>query len=360
MATLGAFAQLSGSLSNGLSGSLDQNLNGLDSSVSPIPSTEIVPGANNLMNVDAHSLPFDAVGGSVLATTMNPSTTTSIVVGNVQSQVDGLLRDSPHLTSGSPLVALSRLSATGLASKSTSFTVSSLPSLPLAKSSTASAFSISAKENKEKGQGLSLPTGNNSNVGFDPTGTAGTIGPTTGTDATVSDDKSDRSSDTDKTSTIKKRRPGTIQTAKKKDFVNQDSPELQPEDFSRSPLERALDTADQEQTSSKNTGPFRNLNTSSFLNPDIFSSSSRSGQATSSRQQFSNQQKLYGMRNLNSSQLRAAIRKQKQAGDVQGTSSQLGVIRLRSDRSERRLHKQKRPKWHNPILQQMESADSRD
>ena len=363
-----AFAQLSAPLSSGVSGPLDQNLNGLDSEVSPIPSTEVVPGANNLMNGDEHTLPFDSVGASVFSTTMNPFTTTSTVVSNAQSQVDGLLKDSTHLTSGSSLLSSGRSSTGILGSKSTPFAASSPSSLPAAKLTiSASIFSIStkaAKENSgergEKVQGLSLPMSNGSNLSSTRVNRANA---TSTVEDTNSGSASDRDSDTGKGSTAKKRRAGTIHTANRESSGDQTSPDQQPRDFSISPLEQTQRYGDQDQSSSssKDKGHFRSLATSSFLSPDIFSSTLQPRQATTNQNQLSNEQKLYGMHDLSSSQLRAAMRKQKRTGGVKDTSSQLGGIgQLSQTRSQRRLQRQQRPKWHNPILQQMENSDSQD
>jgi len=85
-------------VSTSLSGPLDSNLSGLDSNVSPIPTNEIVPGANNVGTPDEHILPYDAIGASLAATPLSPAITQYNAIIRVPFQVDVSLRDSTILT----------------------------------------------------------------------------------------------------------------------------------------------------------------------------------------------------------------------------------------------------------------------
>lgn len=100
--TVSASAQFSTSLGDNLSLPLDNNLNGLDSAVAPGIVYEVAPGAMNLMTPDERLLPYDAIGASIVATPLNPSVTQLFVVSRVPFQLDGSVRDSTMLTGQFP------------------------------------------------------------------------------------------------------------------------------------------------------------------------------------------------------------------------------------------------------------------
>lgn len=95
-------AQLSTSLGGGgpLSAPLDSDLNGLDSTVAPIPSSTIEPGANNLLNPDSRELPYDAIGASIDATLMSPSATQfyPLLLSRSAYQLDTQQKDATRFT----------------------------------------------------------------------------------------------------------------------------------------------------------------------------------------------------------------------------------------------------------------------
>src|ERR1700758_5129408 len=97
-----ACAQLSTSLSQ----PLDTNLNGLDSTVAPTPSTQIESGANNLMTLDEHILPYDAIGASIVATPLDPSTTQYFAISRMPFQVDSTVKDVTIITGQHPRSAI--------------------------------------------------------------------------------------------------------------------------------------------------------------------------------------------------------------------------------------------------------------
>jgi hypothetical protein len=91
-------AQRSSSLGGSVSAPPDTNLSGLTSTVAPIPSTVIEPGANNFLTPEEHVSPYDAVGASIIATPLSPAVIQSYVVSRVPFQVDNSLRDASIVT----------------------------------------------------------------------------------------------------------------------------------------------------------------------------------------------------------------------------------------------------------------------
>jgi hypothetical protein len=320
-------AQLSTSLGGSVSEPLDTNLNGLSSTVAPIPSSTIEPGANSLLTPDEHILPYDAIGASIIATPLSPAVTQSYVLSRVPFQVDNSLRDASIITGLHPAQPINIVDV--IAGKSHgSANVGALSTLSLRSTRDKSASelkstSITQQSFWKVGSALSA---------------ASMLNP------------------------IDQLPQGPIQQSGK--FLTRDAKQKsqnesrfgihQPvehvEDSSRSPLEKM--PVDSEDTVGLSASPFDNLEQKSFLSPDITATPSQyNGSRKRGMTLFSDraQSESFMHRQAELSQLRPTrqMKDQKTAGTDSRTKKPVSSIGQAT-----------KPRWHNPILQQMENDTS--
>jgi len=358
-----ASAQISSSVGDSLALPLDNDLNGLDSAVAPAPLTEIAPGATSLMTPDEHQLPFDAIGASIVATPLNPSVTQLFVVSRVPFQLDSAVKDSTILTGQHTKLPIEILEnaprKTGnmdLMSVLPKLPASSfgrpLPSLP---SPTASP-SLVPPDKTASGTNVVLlqPVYPQSSWRAGSGNTAAELEvnpPQTGSmplsDHALNSDGKNNSLLLDK-------------KQKKHSEAYASSTQLteQPRDYSRSPLDAV--TATGLDSATVTPGPFESLDQTSFLNPDITLATLHQNSTKGTRASFNTQTQSAFSRQTQSS----LARKQSDLPASRRDSLSVSTTSTRKSgitRANARLMKEssteqqvKRPKWHNPILQQMD------
>lgn len=335
--TMLASAQLSSPVSNPLAAPLDTNLDGLDSSVAPTTSSTITPGANNLLTPDEHLLPYDAIGASLVATPLNPSLSQSSVVGRAPFQVDNSLRDASIITGfhstqlGSIVDTISR--------KSIRPGASSLPQ------SSWSSVSSSSRSSLGSLLGKSASGLNGSSIGQQSFWKVG------GNAAALMTNPPDQSLQTSQQSgkALKDTNDISLQNERQSGQNGHDSgPQLERErDYSRSPLEK-LATEDQGSVDTS-ASPFDSLDKQSFLSPDITSPSSLHKTPTRGTSALLTSRAQSGPFTRRSSGLL-------DQGKTLGTRDQRRSNTMsRSTKLSSGAEQVGKPKWHNPILQQMET-----
>ena len=335
--TILASAQLSSPVSGSLSEPLDTNIYGLNSNVAPTTSSTITPGANNLLTPDEHVLPYDAIEASVIASPLNPSLSqSSYVVGRIPFQVDNSLRDASIIT-GLHFVQPG-IVVDYIARKSAKMGASTLPQSSWLNGSTSTQSSLESL----RGQSISGLVG--SSISQPSSWRAG------GSSAAMMINPPDQFMQTSQQSgkALKDMNGISLQNKKQSDQSGQDSGP-QPEtarDYSRSPVEKAPTDKGSVDTSAS---PFGDLENQSFLSPDItspsfthkaptrgtsssFTSRAQSGSFTRRSSRLLEQEKTLGTR------------------DQRISNSMSRSTRLYSGAGQ-----MEKPKWHNPVLQQMEN-----
>jgi hypothetical protein len=374
-----------------ISGPVSQNLSQSNTTVAPTSSTEIVPGANNLLNPDDRKPVPDSTGSDIRATTMSPIDVTSYVVGSSATQVDGALKDSSNL-SGSLLQALIGRLGKGQAGTNSALATSTANSFSSTlHAENLSSFTVSTTKNAlpsnqpgETAIGSSWRVGTSSSslsagmlAGINGNKTADNINKSN--QPSVPGSVSDNASMENEPKTLKvvgeqdtvektaaarsERAPGKIasshvrSSAAPSASADANGDATQALKSSQSPLERADISEQDSEKVKEDAGPFKNLASENFLDPDIFAKTVQNGSST-----YSSSTRNQRNENQSSSRLdrlRSSSRRSRREGEerTSATDDQFDQTRTMS-RSERRLQKERRPRWHNPILQQMEEENT--
>ena len=370
-------------VSTSLSGPLDSNLSGLDSNVSPIPTNEIVPGANNVGTPDEHILPYDAIGASLAATPLSPAITQYNAIIRVPFQVDVSLRDSTILTGLHQQVPTNVVDVIGRSSARSGSSSSIESKINLTTSGTSPLQGGPALQGGGWTAGGSIIPASSWRAGSMGSATAMNSmlpAPTTqpptsshlvGEDASSPQTVVEKNKTGDKTTShLVSEDASSPQTVGEQSNTGGKATSQQvdkPQDYSRSPLEKVESSLGENPDATQSSAsPFRQLEQGSFLNPDVTLShpstssyhSSSSYQSTSSYHSSSSYQSTssyHSSTRRQSSILNA--RKNLIVGNSRNSGNRLNPS-ISND--EARLMRQtsrdqaKKNKWHNPILQQME------
>jgi len=341
-------------LTDSLSQPLDSNLNGPSSAVAPTTSTEIEPGANNLLAPDEHVLPYDAIGASIVATPLSPAVTQYDQLARTPFQIDGSIRDASVLTGQRSLTPLNIVDL--IARRPGQFSSSALSQAP--GSSFGSAPMLSVKSLPVKTSAMTsggvlqgpMTLQSSWKIGGSPAASA--INPLQQAAAAQADSPSEHQSagGEDKSSTSllnKKLGDRGVENAAVPSTADK------PQDYSRSPLEAS---ENQEPVSADiAASPFESLDQNSFLNPDITAPTTRRNafrrQAGTS---FSNREQLGFSARTQATFL------QPQPRTTEMMREGISPAESRLMRQTQRDNQMKRPTWHNPILQQMEDDANSD
>ena len=382
-------------VSTSLSGPLDSNLSGLDSNVSPIPTNEIVPGANNVGTPDEHILPYDAIGASLAATPLSPAITQYNAIIRVPFQVDVSLRDSTILTGLHQQVPTNVVDVIGRSSARSGSSSSIESKINLTTSGTSPLQGGPALQGGSWTAGGSILPASSWRAGSmgsaaamnsmlpAPTTQPPTSSHLVGEDASSPQTVMEKSKTVDKTTShlvgedvsspqtvVEQSNTGGKSTSQQVD---------QRQDYSRSPLEKVESSLGENPDATQSSAsPFRQLEQGSFLNPDVTLShpstssyhSSSSYQSTSSYHSSSSYQSTSSYHSSSSYQSTSSYhsstrrqssilnaRKNLIVGNSRNSGNRLNPS-ISND--EARLMRQtsrdqaKKNKWHNPILQQME------
>ncbi len=325
LASTFASAQLGTSVGDPLAPPLDDSLNGLDSSVAPIPTSQIEPGAGNLQTPEERILPYDAIGASLVATPMTPSASQYFTVSRAPFQVDAGVRDVTIITgirSPSPINIVDTISRKTGRLESSSLIQSSY----FGHSSLSPTGSLSDKTRLSPGGSLLTPDTQQSTwkVG----GSAALVNlPPPSPPATQAPEPTSELDRSDAARRKKKQR----NQAEQADPAMQKNETVQ--DYSRSPLEAAVPDP-----AMKAASPFKGLNQNSFLNPDISGSLRHGASATGETKSLSAREQ-------------AKLPKSRISGTSKDANLSRSELRLKQ---ESKVGQGKKPKWHNPILQRWE------
>ncbi|QNI33814.1 hypothetical protein H7849_07825 [Alloacidobacterium dinghuense] len=361
-----ASAQLSTSVGDSLTLPLDYNLDGLNSAVAPTTSSAIEPGATNLMTPDEHQLPFDAIGASIVATPLNPSVTQLFTVSRVPFQLDSSIKDSTLLTGQHPRMPIEIVESVTRKTNGMGFSSDSLKTA-------ASSF------------GRSLPT---LTLSLSPL--SGTQPGATGVPSPIIYPQSSWRAGAGGVSSVLASNPAQIvghtrqpsslsensdvsgatihrDTTQENASVNTSSllstaPSVDTRiNTSRSPLETV--TSLNPDSSSKLADPFGSFGEKSFLNPDITLSTLHRN-STKGTRTSGNARSAFASSTQTRSQFSTLGQSEfaRSRSGINGTnlSTRESAITGAESRRMQSFSEQqaKRPKWHNPILQQMEDAKS--
>ena len=341
-----AGAQLSGALSP----ALDNNLNGLDSSVAPVPSTEIEPGASNLLTPEEHVLPYDSIGASLEATALSPSLTRYTAFARVPFQIDGSIRDSTLITGQGSVIPINIVDIIGGRSGKEGLASSLQPGA--SSFGDASRISFGLQKKIPPGVNGMSPGALDQRTSWMAGSTSAALPPLPATQlpeqtstaiaSALAGNPSNGNSSTTSTSTrsgasrLNRERNG--QSEKTGDDSTASTEPAQ--DYSRSPLEAA--NGDREDVGSIMASPFDSLDQKSYLNPDITSArlprTLAKGASRRTQSESASRPNPLGTRSFS------------KASDQGMTRAESRLLK-ESSRTEPAKH----PKWHNPILQQMEN-----
>lgn len=329
-----------------VSAPLSTPLDSTASSVAPTTSTEIVQGAGNLMVTVTRTPPMDATGANIFSTAMNPFAR-SDATSQTPSQLDGALKDSILMTSigsqGAPGAASShrsqQLPGVASASMTSSFSARSASSSAAAKRTGTDNLSTG-----DNAQGSSWrPASRSISVHADIAPGAGQ-----GTEAAkpfsiAGEQSSRKTGTTGKTAqdgkTQAKSRTQPLQAGQQQDARGTSSETSHFSwDHQQAEMERSTGDAT----------PFKDLDNSSYLNTNIFA-------PATSAQPLSSGTKSYYSRRPESRKRGTAAASRLSALNETGMQRQAIELR-RAERSRR----QPKPKWHNPILEQMDINNSQD
>lgn len=331
-------------LSAPLSPSLDSNLNGLGSDVAPIPSSELAPGANNLLTPDEHQLPYDAIGANVTATMMDPTVIQYYSLSRTPSQIDNSIRDSSYFTGQTPRTPLNLVDflgrrTIGFLSSPQSSAATNLNTGSIASSAgvgITDSFRMRMNNTQMQGGILRLAP---SMQGSAANATALTTPYSTQSPSLIAPAMPVASNTSQATTGSKKNSEKRARNSQELHSSSQDHPL----DESRSPLE-ATDTSLSDYGSAADVSPFPDLNQMSFLNPDIM----LTAQHTRSFRKDSKKARVAGKAQRTNNPLDRLNRFSIEDRTVSSTTPIL----------DRQQDQGKKPKWHNPILQQMEDGSN--
>lgn len=335
-----------------VSGSLSQPLDSSFSAVAPTTSTEIEPGASNLMTPDEHVLPYDSIGASLNATQLSADVTQYNTLSRVAFQIDNSIRDATLATGLHAQIPINVVEVIGRSAARTG----SLTSLQ-SSSSLVNPFSTSAASSlvgKSALMGSGLKFGANAPVSSWRIGSMGSslaidpLPPPPTPPAPLKLVSEETSQEKEKTTGKSGSGKGS-ESGSGKDAGSSQAD--QDQDYSRSPLEAVTSSSGSlEAGTQNNTSPFKELGQESFLNPDITSASSRPRTSSSSYQSSSYQSSLRSS-SMNS---RKSMLSGHSLNSGNGTNPPISPDEARLLRHNLSEQRSKRKKWHNPILQQME------
>ena len=318
-------------LSTSVSQPLDSNLYGQNVNVAPTPSSEIEPGANDLLTPEERQLPYDALGASIIATALDPTVIQYYGLSRTPYQVDNSVRDSTQLTGQrqrSPINVVEVISqrTSGLES-STQLQASSYQGASSLSSATGFGNKMFPLASGLMGQGAVLTS----------SWKAGSSSSQPPAHLFLSSAENAVSSSTPAVNAMQK--PGRLLHRQSGSNTAKSQIQTQRRDYSKSPLE-ASEASDYENQAIADTSasPFRDLGQTSFLNPDITQPALHPRNSREERTSFSTLQNTGSLGRFNNPAPGAT--------DIEG--------RLLRQRGESR--KTRKPKWHNPILELMENG----
>ena len=328
-------------LSTSLSSPLDTDLNGLDSNVAPIPSGEIEPGAGNLQTPEERQLPYDAIGASVVATMMDPTITQYYGITRTPYQLDSSVRDATQLTGQHQRIPLN---ITEMIHRP----VGGMDASTRLKSAAAVAYSTNSFIVSGAGVGTAIGAPINTLAPGDSIGMANLPSSSYPFPPPTAQPSTPATTSTATTAGgIPKQQRNRAQALNSSSGNGPQQPVAQERDYSLSPLER-VDTSSLQPVPEADS-PFRDLGQTSFLNPDITLSAPRQSNSN------------YGQKNKSPYTTSSRI------GNSTSKLNQLQRYDMTVSRAEERLllrqqgldmRRAKKPKWRNPILQQMEDESN--
>jgi hypothetical protein len=343
LSTAFAGAQVSSPLGGSLSQPLDSNSNGVESSVAPFPSSEIEPGASSLLTPDEHILPYDAIGASLEATPLSPSLIQYDLLTRVPFQVDNSLRDASVVTglhTPAPITIVNEISRKPGQSGFP-------PSLQLP----ASTFSRSPMNQLALPAEQTLPGANNVLPGAPYQQSSWTVGSTAFVPTIDPLQPSVHTNQAPEQPVTSGRNNTLLEKKKPKDQIEKNDSVSQAaeqtQDYGKSALE-AFTIKDQGSVQVA-PSPFESIDKNSFLNPDIvLAASHRNASARRRTGTSSTTQSRFSTR-AESEHLGPETNRLMRDQGVTRTESRL----MKESSSAKQA---KKPRWHNPILQQIDSG----
>jgi len=355
LCTIFAGAQVSGSLSQ----PLDSNF----SAVAPTTSTEIEPGASNLMTPDEHQLPYDSIGASLNATQLSADVTQYNTLSRVAFQIDNSIRDATLATGLHAQIPINVVESIGRSAARTGSSSSLQTSSSLLNPFSTSA--ASSLEGKSALMGSGLKSGANAPVSSWRIGSMGSslaiapLPPPPTPPAPLKLVGEETSQGKKKTTGKSGSSSGSGSRSGKGSGSGSgndagSSPADQDQDYSRSPLETVTSSsADLQGGTDNSASPFKQLSQESFLDPDITSASPRPRISSSSYQSSSYQSSLRSS-SMNSRKSLLSGHSLSSENSENGTNPRISPDEARLMKHNLSDQRSKRKKWHNPILQQME------
>ncbi|HYK34995.1 hypothetical protein [Alloacidobacterium sp.] len=340
-------------LSTPLSPSLSS---GLNSNVAPTTSQEIEPGANNLLTPEERVLPYDAIGASIVATSMSPSITQFylLLLSRSPYQIDSTLKDATFLT-GIPQVIAANI--TDVITRKPQKVGQTIPTLSFG---VASALSTALQGKLTPGASGDLSKATAPQSYWRAGGSMAALAAINSLQAPTetTQQQPGQSSDLSQT-TIKDsiKSNGLVLKKKDKDAVHGVGSNVQAQstdktaDYSRSPLE-APAYGDQGLTTVADS-PFEGLDQRSFLNPDVTLASPLRFLSTRREKIPSREKMLAASQSGQEFSIRSRTGRQSTNRSMKDREMSPDQSRLTKLSPGREAAK---PKWHNPILQQWESG----
>jgi hypothetical protein len=358
-ASIACAQEISGPLSEPLS-------SGINGNVAPLPSTEIEPGAGNLVPPEQNPIPVDATGASLQTNTMNPSVAQStalrVQANYINSQVNDVMtqigmRQSSLQTSGiaaisantttTKPVSMSTFKPAPLQSAASSFSIRSGPS--------ATFFPLMQSQNGQTqdlaGNGRNALAGSlrqkkmSTSPGLEP----GASLETRSLPASLSSSLGGGVLHSGKSLSTSVKSAGSQTT----DIQEKQSPlELQ-----------GFLTAVSRESSTILTSPFRDLSDTNFLSTNIFASarpSTSSGGIISRNRKssiLSGGRRPSALNRENASQVGVSRLNRENASQAGISRSEINLLR-HEYRGEMQTIKRGN-QWHNPILQQMSDQNNK-
>jgi hypothetical protein len=356
VAVLSAQAQYD-TLSDPLSDPIGANLALSDTTVAPSSSGIVVPGANNLLEPDERVPLLDATGSTLISTRMTPANRGSLAVSKTSSQVDGALKDSLILAASQQALS-SGVSGSSALQGATSSSATASSSFSTGRLGVSSSSSFSVASNRGMSTSGNAALNSSWRVGTKTNAIPDLLA------ARISAVTNSKTDDSTTMAPLKVVGAGDLPTqtstagssvadkARDRNAApsREPSSKTKERDFSKSPLERQIESTTDDQDPG-DVSPFKSLGTTSYLDPNIFSPTTPSMPSGNQEQSFTGNQSATN--NLLSSAQRSRKRR-KATGTTQLDSTESSI----ETKSERRLQRMQRPKWHNPILQQMEDGSS--
>lgn len=376
----GAFAaaQLSTSVGGSLSQPLDSSIYGGNTAAAPTSSTSLEPGANNLLAPEDRVLPYDSIGASIVATRMTPSVTQfyPLLLNRTPYQIDNSLKDATYVTGLRQVIPANIIDiiARKPGKLASPFQVSSFgpapgsSTVPLPESALPGVNSNLAGEASQ--QSFWRVGGSTAALTANSFPSMAALTANSLPFSQESQQQSGQPLNSTKTADLKGlgRTNGVILSRKGltqgKQAGATSGSTVQPPDSSRSPLEAP--DGDQSSIAVEVASPFESLDQSSFLNPDITL-------ATPPRHLSRRAEEMLSRAGTLSESRIGSELSTREWSEFQPTS-QLAINRRLSGRSRMMKNRElspdqmrlmklssgnnavRKPKWHNPILEQMETG----